>query len=120
MIHFGFNFYLTDLESFVRPYAGLGVGYRSSTLEENFPSGTRGAGGAFLNQTSFGANLNFGLQFRFSDAIRSMAAFRYYRPVINSDPEFDRGSTLNYFNLSDTKLTSAPLRQLVASLQYVF
>ena len=120
LVHLDIHFYLTDLEALFRPYAGLGAGYRIAYLDENLPNGTRGSGGASLSQSSFGANLTAGLKVNVSESVHLAASLRYFLPVVNSDPEFQRGSTLNYFNMQDTNLTTAPLRQITASAAYVF
>ena len=143
------QFHLTKAKARFRPYAGVGLGYKASNLQENFPVGTTGAANASVAQGSLGATAGIGAKFRVSESIQVAAAFRFFIPVSTSEPEwstqptpprsagpgaaanaqggdpsaaaqYNNSRAQNLYQGSDTKLTSSALSQIAATVQYIF
>ncbi len=123
------QFHLTDTFKRLRPYAGLGLGWKHSTLTDNGSAATYAYGassGGSLSQNSLGAIASLGTKFRFSDAWQAAVAFRYYLPVSNQNASLDtpvQNSAIvsgNRLSQADSNLTSSSLYQLVGGVQYSF
>lgn len=136
--------HLTRAKALFRPFAALGIGYKVSTLEEDFPAGTDGASNSSMKQNSFGMTAGVGSKYKISDNFQLGAAFRFFIPVASTEPlwstkprrpegaenrvfaneaerqKFLNARNLNLFDNSDTKLTESALSQLYLSVNYLF
>lgn len=136
--------HLTNARAAFRPFAGLGLGYKISSIEENFPAGTDGASNSSMQQNAFGLTAGVGSKYRLSKAIQLGASFRFFIPVSSTEPiwstkprtpgvdenrtfrsaeereRFINARNLNLFDTGDSKLTESALSQLYLSVNYLF
>jgi len=121
------QFHLTDTYKRLRPYGGLGLGWKQSTLEETgstqnyayYGATNLNVGKASLSQSSLGAVGSLGTKFRFSDAWQGVVAFRYFLPASSQTASLKNASS-GKLNLSDTDITDSSIYQLSGGLQYAF
>ncbi len=98
--------HLTDTMKRLRPYLGLGLGYRMNSLNEksttDYYSGTTLSGGS-LSQSSFGGLASAGAKLRISKTIQLGLMFRYFFPLATQDPKVENGGS-NLLGASNTRL----------------
>jgi opacity protein-like surface antigen len=117
--------HLTDSFKRLRPYAGLGLGWKSSTLnEEALPTMlfAQSTGGGSISQTSLGAVASAGTKFRLTQTLQLGIAFKYFLPLSRQNARLAEasGSTGSRLNSSDAKLTGSSQHQFAGSLFYSF
>jgi opacity protein-like surface antigen len=119
-----FQGYLTDTFKRLRPYLGLGLGWKSSTLgERNYEFG--GSGGS-LSQSSLGGLSTAGAKLRLGKAMQLGFAFRYFFPLLRQDPRLEQPKSLGFgaeetrLSRADDTLTGAAQYQILGGLQYAF
>lgn len=124
------QFHLTDSFKRLRPYAGLGLGWKQSTLSEKNSAPSNNYNGynygmnsvtqesGTLSQSSIGALASLGTKFRFSKNLQGLIAMRYFLPV--SSQAATRSGAVNHFNSGDSDITSSSLYQIVGGVQYAF
>lgn len=130
------QYFLTSSRNKFRPFAGAGIFWRRSTIEETLPANTIGATNSEFSQTSFGIPLSAGLQVYFNRTIRLNTQFRYLQPIFTSDAQidynqsgtgasagvaaFNQPQVLTLFNENDEDITGSAAYQLSATLQFSF
>ncbi len=118
--------YLTDALKRLRPYAGLGLGWKSSTLEEN-SYGYGGGSMGSLNQTSLGAIGSLGAKFRVGQSIQLGLMLSYFLPFSRQDARLEQASSpygyaapMSRLVREDDALTGAGQSQIQGGVQYLF
>ena len=115
-----------------RPFLGLGLGFKSSSLtelaNENY-NGYVGRNGS-LDQLSFGGSASAGAKLRVSKDLSLAAAFRYYFPFARQGARLEQpapvygipGANANTTALTkaDDSLTGSSQYQISGGLQYAF
>lgn len=117
--------HLTDTFKRLRPFAGLGVGWKNSTLEEDSqPTNlfNQSSGGGSISQTSIGAVASAGTKFRLTKTWQLGLAFRYFVPLSRQTANLKEvsGSTGSKLNTADAKLTGSSQHQFSGGLLYSF
>lgn len=116
--------HLTDIFKRLRPYAGLGLAWKSSTLEEEaqpalYPSyGLPNAKGGSIEQTSLGAIASAGTKFRLTQTLQLGVAFRYFLPLSRQAARLSEGGTR--LTQADARLTGSSQHQFSGGLFYAF
>ena len=127
------QFFLTDYNKRLRPYAGVGLGWKSSTLDEDtaYSSGysTQAPTSSSLSQSSLGLVASLGTKFQISKKFLASVAFRAYRPFSTQNPTLNSGSgyalggpsaTTARLSTADSVLTEAGLYQIVGGFHVAF
>lgn len=100
--------HLTDTMKRLRPYLGLGLGYRMNSLNEksstDYYSGTTISGGS-LSQSAFGGLASAGAKVRISKTIHMALMFRYFFPLATQNPKIENGGS-SVLGSSNTRLRS--------------
>jgi hypothetical protein len=100
--------HLTNTMKRLRPYLGLGFGYRLNSLNEksstDYYSGTTISGGS-LSQNSFGGLASAGAKLRISKTIQLGLMFRYFFPLASQEPKIENGGS-NLLGNNNTRLRS--------------
>ena len=127
--------HITDSYKRLRPYLGLGLAWKNSSVDEDSQSNGMGGsiGGGSLTQNSLGGIGSAGTKFRISGSFNFNLAFRYFFPISRgkaqlSQPEaspygaYGTGYTVNQTRLTqaDSALTGSSQSQIFAGLQYAF
>ena len=80
--------HLTNTKQKFRPFIELGVGYKVSGLQEDFPAGTVGGALSSVSQNAFGLVAGIGAKYVLSNSIQVAADFRFFIPVTTGSPEW--------------------------------
>lgn len=115
--------HLTDVFKRLRPYAGLGLAWKSSTLEEDaqpafYPYSVQSTKGGSIQQTSLGAIASAGTKFRLTQTLQLGVAFRYFLPLSRQNPTL--GSAGTRLTQADSRLTGSSQHQFSGGLFYAF
>jgi hypothetical protein len=110
----------------LRPFAGVGLGWRFASLEEDLPyantnyqnSNYSVAKNAKLKQSSFVQVTSFGLKLKVSDNVQLAGVFRYFLPLSRQQAFISSDSSR--LNLGDSDYTGSSQYQLNAGLQVFF
>ncbi|MGE3263365.1 MAG: outer membrane beta-barrel protein [Bacteriovoracia bacterium] len=122
-----FQGHFTDSYKRLRPYLGVGLGWKASTVEENGAANTYGSyatGGGSLSQSTLGGIGSAGVKFRISRAINFGATFRYFLPLLRQESKIEQAQSNSggygiYPNANESRLTKAD-DALTGSGQYQF
>jgi outer membrane protein W len=114
--------HLTDPVKRLRPYLGLGLGWKTSTLEENANSPLTGAANGSLHQNIFGGLGTAGTKLRLSQAFQLGLAFRYFFPIARQAASLEQpqGASGTDLTKADSALTGSAQSQLLGGVQYLF
>jgi opacity protein-like surface antigen len=125
--------YLTDTFNQLRPYLGLGLGFKSSSLNETprgnryggewgISSGAAASSGSSLTQSSLGGLGSAGAKFRIGRAFQLGFSFRYFFPLARQESRLEQPLYSENARLTkaDDALTGASQYQLLGGLQYAF
>jgi hypothetical protein len=119
--------HLTDPLKRLRPYFGLGLGWKSSTLTETSGQGygTAASNGS-LHQTMLGGLGSAGTKLRLGHAVQLGFAFRYFFPIMRQSSGLEQ-PTAGYnsapatrLSRADNALTGSSQYQLLGGVQYLF
>lgn len=123
--------HLTDSVKRLRPYLGLGLGWRSASLKENRTDvdyyGQPLLGGS-LRQNTFGAIAGAGTKLRVAKALNLAVAFRYFLPIARQDARLEQPASVpggvdsgeTRLNSSQDVLTGSSQYQVLGGVQYSF
>ncbi|NUM88123.1 MAG: outer membrane beta-barrel protein [Bdellovibrionales bacterium] len=120
------QFHLTDTLKRLRPFAGVGLGWRASSLEEDAYSGYGGSyghSGGSLSQNGVGLVGSLGAKIRLADRYQLSAGMRYFRPLSTQNATLSTNAASNVYGSttpaagtrlspSDSALTSSSLLQI--------
>jgi outer membrane protein W len=79
----------------LRPYLGLGLGYRMASIKERSTTdylGGGSTGGGSLSQNTFGGLASVGAKLRIDRSIYFTFSFRYFFPIASQAPQIESGS----------------------------
>lgn len=111
------QFHLSDTHKRLRPYAGLGLGWKNSSLDEDLPSFQQSGGS--LSQSSLGLVGSLGAKVRVADRYQIAAGLRYFRPISSQDATLSSGSA-NGFTTPSTRLTATDATLTASSVVLIF
>lgn len=132
------QYYLTSPNNRFRPFAGAGVFWRRSNIEEALPANVSGTTNSEFTQSTFGVPLSAGAQFYFTRKLRLIGQFRYLQPVLKSDPDVELNPratgaatvggaaamggpvVTSLFNEADEDITGSASYSVSAALQFSF
>jgi opacity protein-like surface antigen len=115
-----FQAHLTDALKRLRPYAGLGLGWKSSTLQEELPPTYYAQNAnASLSQTALGPVASAGTKFRLTPTFQLGFSFRYFLPLSRQTARLSADGDTR-LRLSDAKLTGSAQHQVSGGLLYSF
>jgi outer membrane protein W len=128
------QFFLTDYNKRLRPFAGIGLGWKNSSLDEKTTPTTsmygQTAGNGSLSQSSLGAVASLGAKLSVAKNILASIVFRAYRPfskqnatLSGNQPTYGAmGPTASSsrLNTADSVLTEAGLHEIVGGLHIAF
>ncbi len=120
------QFHATDTSSRFRPYVGVGLGWKHSSLEDAGQGGFGGNAtipGSSVSQSSFGTDTTIGAKIRFNENFQGVLDFRYFLPVVKSSASVSEDSTdgsQGRLTAADSPLTKSSLYQFQAGLLYLF
>jgi opacity protein-like surface antigen len=118
--------HLTDTFKRLRPYLGLGLGWKSSTLQELNTAQDYGVTrSGTLSQSSLGGLGSVGAKFRVAKALQIGLSFRYFLPLASKDAELksartEMGVADTRLSKADDGLTSSGLSQISGGITYNF
>lgn len=126
--------HLTDSYKRLRPYLGLGLAWKNSSVEENTVPNSYGSstGGGTLSQNTLGGIGSAGTKFRISQAINLGVTLKYFFPISRGNSRLEQPqaspyaygipATANQTKLTkaDDALTGSSQYQILGGLQYVF
>ncbi len=124
------QFFLTDYYKKLRPYAGVGLGWKHSSLSENSTGGYgMAAADGSLSQNSVGLVASLGAKVQVAKNFLAAIAFRAYRPFSTQNPTLNSGSSYAFggpsttnsrLTTTDSNLTEAGLYQIVGGVSVAF
>lgn len=128
--------HLTNALKRFRPFVGAGLGWKSSSLEENRDSSLAYSGYGYgngnnsngsLSQSAFGALGSAGAKLKVGRAVYLNFAFRYFFPLAREDARLRQEQQVAYspvsqsrLNQDDDRLTGSSQYQLQGGLQMAF
>jgi outer membrane protein W len=115
--------HFTETFKRLRPYLGLGLGYRMASLKErsspNYLSGGSVSGGT-LSQNSFGGLASAGAKLRIDRSLYFTFSFRYFFPLATQDPQIESGGnsygSATRLTAEDSLFTEGSQSQLLGGL----
>lgn len=119
--------YLTDPLKRLRPYLGLGLGWKSNTLSEKTTQSYSGYGrpsGGSLSQSSLGGLGSAGAKFRIGKAFQLGLAMRYFFPLVTQDPKLEQAAgpygQESRITRADEAVTGSSQYQIFGGVHYAF
>lgn len=118
--------HITDETYRLRPYGGLGLGWKNTSMKDTRGSGLSRSFANTLSQNSVGISSSVGAKLRVSHDVQIGLAGKFFIPVWRQDPDLQSQSlkTPNTDNgalaESDRSVTGASVWSVLGTVQYLF